>query len=403
MIKLLRMLLVFVLALIFIFSASVASVTHAQETSVGVTALLGNHQIENNVGAITTQASRLGINLDNRTLYSEVVSTTSTLLNSSFLNNYNNRNLTTNFQWGISYNFSDSNLSVYVRLVSVHNGTIMELEWGASNQGWLAKSANVSFFHETYQYTSTSTNWSGWEFYDPSHEAISYVYAETPVSTIESPPTGQNPNNNYESDATWDSLAPGPGGNGNGVTGLAQTWYERNYFGNLFEGPSWGPYYIWYEDYPAASYNYPGAPNLNPGWDINFYVFYGNPGFEFEAYIYNTSTEYAVSTSSSDPTFVPYYIEFITEAPTITQDLKTWIVQIPEFSESEFLSSGYFLQNSAGSSLWTLYTTGYYNQYTLLQNSNNDYNTQEGWISDNGNYPEVTWSNSYYNWTYVNG
>lgn len=383
---------IFVIAFLVISTAFIGSngQTNGTDSNNGALSLLGESAISDNLASLYSMSKNFQPPLNNSSAYDKVVSAAWNLLNFTNFNAYHTslgqRAL---FQWGVSYNFSSSNLSLYFQLDFTKANFTTVYTWGANNH-WIMTTPNVSDTPTTYysQAPGTSNSSAGDVFYNYTNQILNpleEVQATIPVATITSPPSDQI-TGNYMGVGAWIGLEP------QSASVVAQTGYYREYYNNNQIGSDyWHHYHIWYEYAPEyGSTVYPGSPDLTPGWYIDFSVGYDNPGFTYTASIRNTSQGYVATTSGVF--FTPVFAYSVVEAPSF-KDYSTgklFISQIGEFSEVNFY-------------LGLTESNNWYATWLLQQDSNGP-NTQEGFGSNNGwgYYPYVVWLNSYYSWSYVN-
>lgn len=316
-----------------------------------------------------------------------------------------------NVNWGVSYNYSNHNVSLNIQFDIERGSNMTEITWSADSQGWMMNTPNVTMAPVIYHSAAGFENWGGYELYNPynpggsGYEEIDGVVATLPISTITTPPANQQ-TTNYMGESPWIALEPIEGGFG----GIYQTGYQRNYYNDFIPGfpDYWHSYNMRYETYPAPSYSYANAPDLTPGQQVEFSVqlFAPRTQLYYAAEIVGSSTIYTATTNYQNGYTPPQFAAFILEDAWWTPPLRqSFYGQLPEFStqyfESISLSNTYYSVPSA----YTLYSDGYY-VYPPYQVST-DYNDLNTGFGNGGSgsswYVGLTWGNSYFNWTYCNG
>ncbi len=395
-------------ALLFIpFSQSSGNMTHRLDKSfqpslspqIGFNFIFSNTSMQKDVNALNKTAKVQNKEFASSKVLNEIVSGASALYQNhgfqSYLNKFRERNL----QWGLMYNFSSGSLTVYADFVEENATSQTYYTFGVDGSTRRISGPSINNQHIAHSSAYyNSPNWAGYELYFSPQEIYSNS-ATLGVSNIVSPPSNQI-SGKFMSATMWIGLTEYPGGHSSsGVQTLAQTGYSRAYYKQPYQfwtGPYWHNYHIWYEtlspNHPASpSYNYPGSPNLSPGWQIQFNVFDGYPDFTYSAYITNTSQNFVVTSTHGN--FPTYYAQYITEAENIT-----YTSQIAEFYPSvQFQNPQIEVQGISGEvGISGPYQSGYYNEYYLEQSPNN-------LNIANSFGPQMFWSNSYYDYSYVNG
>ena len=369
---------------------------------------LSNSSLQNDIRALNNTAYTLGKKIVPSLLFSKAVLDASALYRYSGFQYYLNKLGSGNLQWGVEYNFTNGNFTLYAEFVLQNKTTQTYYTFGVpSNTLRISGPIKNSQSRQEYGTYYTSTNWGGYEFYnttnDPYSDGVIYSNsADINVVNINSPPSSQI-SGKFMSVSAWIGLTEFQSGeSASGIHTLAQTGYYREYYKDSYQfwtGPYWHNYHIWYETISpnnpqAPTYNYPGSPDLTPGWEIKFTVTNDLPDFTYSAYISNTSQDFTVTSTNGN--FNTYYAQYITEAAKIG-----YITQLGQFYPSvHFEDTLLTIQSDQGypfqTGLQSLYSNGYYNEYYLHQSTSNGFNV----INSFG--PAMTWSNSYYDYSYVN-
>lgn len=369
---------------------------------------LSNSSLQNDIKALNNTAHTLRKKIVSSLLFSKAVLDVSRLYHYRGFQYYLNKLGNGNLQWGVEYNFTTGDLSLYAEFIFQNMTTQTYYTFGVpSNTLQISGPMINSQSRSEYGAYYTSTNWGGYEFYnipnDPYSDGVIYSNsADINAANINSPQSSQI-SGKFMSVSAWIGLTEFQGGkSASGIHTLAQTGYSRGYYKELYQfwtGPYWHNYHIWYETISpnspqAPSYNYPGSPVLSPGWEIKFTVTNDLPDFTYSAYITNTSQDFTVTSTNGN--FNTYYAQYITEAYKIG-----YITQLGQFYPTiHFGNALLTIESDQGypfqTGLQSLYSDGYYNEYNLQQSTSNGYNI----INSFG--PAMTWSNSYYDYSYVN-
>src|SRR5579875_123734 len=367
--------------------------------------IFSNSSMHNDIKALNSTAKVLGKRIVPAVLFREVVLDASTLYQYSEFQYYLNKLGNGNLQWGVAYNFTSDNFTLYAEFISQSNTSQTYYTFGVDSNSLRITGPSMS--SQTVSHASAyyiSPNWAGYELYFHPQE-IYYNSAMLGVSNILSPPSNQM-SGDFMSVYVWIGLTEYQGGNSpSGTQTLAQTGYSRAYYkawDQFWTGPYWHNYHIWYEtlspNHPnSPSYNYPGSPDLSPGWQIQFSVFNDAPDFTYSAYITNTSQNFVVTSDHGN--FPTYYIQYVTEAANLSNGISSYIGQIAEFYPSvQFQNPQIEVQGIPGEvGIAGLYQDGYYHEYYLEQTPNNGVNIE------NNFGPQMSWLNSYFDYSYVNG
>ncbi|MCL4336433.1 MAG: A4/G1 family peptidase [Candidatus Thermoplasmatota archaeon] len=375
------------------------SVQPSISTQIGFNFIFSNASMQRDVNALNETAKVQDKKFAPSKVLSEIVSGASALYQNHGFQSYANKFSKGSLQWGLMYNFTSGSLTVYADFVQENATSQTYYTFGVDGSTHHISGPSVNtqpIAHSSAYYNSP--NWAGYELYFSPQEIYSSS-ATLGVSNIVSPPSNQI-SGKFMSTAVWVGLTEYPGGHSSsGVQTLAQTGYSRVYDKQPYQfwtGPYWHNYHIWYEtlspNHPnSPSYNYPGSPDLSPGWQIRFNVFDSSPDFTYSAYITNTSQNYVVTSNHGN--FPTYYAQYITEAENLS-----YISQIAEFYPSvQFQDPLIEVQGVPGEvGISGPYQSGYYNEYYLEQSPNN-------LNIANSFGPQMLWSNSYYDYSYVNG
>lgn len=304
---------------------------------------------------------------------------------------------------GESYDFLNQVFNVYLVVTIPTKDGQTALTFGFSSGNNSVYGPTISTEPDVYEYsTSPSTNWGGYEMYDPG-SSITENIASVVVPTI------TLPSNTYGwnvAAAGWIGLSPYEGGSVPGnpnATNLIQTGFQRIFWYDILTGGyNWGAYTIWYQTWsngtsPAYSGGYPGMPAPSNGSDIEF-------GMEYNGY---NSVTYGVTTLNNSYTYTvttpyyntPNYAQYIMEAPTTDQEGYMIQSQIAKFSPNVTFSAPSLMTNSGFINLNGLVNSGDYNEFVLNQTYGiPNQNIQDNLWYESGYYvPVLVWQNSNYN------
>ena len=262
----------------------------------------------------------------------------------------------------------------------------------------------------------TSSNWSGFEFYNPSG-TVSQAYVNTNVQKTKPPNMGPccvpywatvNPEA-----SSWLGISPFPGGRG----GLWQTGWDGT--------PSTPTYCypIWYEFYPQMPtwQSYPNHPCVRTGDEVQLDLFeynsmvWGASYYDFQLgtfdqVVMNLGWQRCIQIFWDDicytNPYVPAFIQDIVEAPTASVNGVATVQQIPSYEPILFSDEIFDFHGTVHDANWA-YTNGYFTIYTLDQNCGIS-NTAQNWINGYGygangavalfGYWQDTWITSAYNY-----
>lgn len=252
--------------------------------------------------------------------------------------------------------------------------------------------------------TITGHSWAGGDVHNSSGvEGATATFIDVP--TVSSPPSGTKVVGTvYETAlAGWVGISPDLLGGG----GLVQTGFQY-----LVGSNSGSDVTTFYEDFGCGC----GINNETPYTSSQCYLYtYTKSGDSFgpEVWLELGDAEFFWydSTSGADcsasygiggynPGYAPYYAQFVFEAPSFSG----LISQVAKFTSTTFTSPQYEEDNYAGS--WVRisgeYNAGNWNSYNLNQYPNNP-NTYDAHGVYSSDRVVMSWLNSDYNYTYVNG